>query len=59
VVVNPFKHKKHLCVVKEAVQQERQRLSQAQKIIEQNIGRPVSKEPLSRFLKLITAVTNG
>ena len=48
----------HLSVVTEAVQQERQRLNQAQKIIEQHIGRSMSKETLSRFLKVMTAVTS-
>lgn len=48
----------HFCIVREAVEQERQRLRQAQKIIEQHIGKPMSKETLSRFLKGITAVTN-
>jgi transposase len=49
----------HIAVVKAAVQQERQRLSQAQKIIEDNIGKKMSKETLTRFLKVLTAVTSG
>jgi transcriptional regulator GlxA family with amidase domain len=44
-------------VVKAAVQQERQRLSQAQQIIEANIGKQMSRQTLTRFLKVITAVT--
>lgn len=47
----------HLPMVKAAVQQERQRLSQAQLLIEQSSGKTMSKRTLSRFLKLITAVT--
>jgi transposase len=47
----------HLPMVKAAVGQERQRLSQAQLLIEQSRGRQMSKRTLSRFLKLITAVT--
>ena len=54
----PILTQQHLTVVKQAVQQERQRLSQAQKIIEHTIGKSVSKETLTRFLKVITAVTN-
>lgn len=47
----------HLPMVKAAVGQERQRLSQAQLLIEQNSGKTMSKRTLSRFLKLITVVT--
>lgn len=47
----------HLPMVRAAVQAERQRLSQAQLIIEQGSGKSMSKKTLSRFLKLITAVT--
>jgi len=47
----------HLFIVTEAVKQERQRLAQAQKIIEESIGRAMSKQTLTRFLKVITAVT--
>ena len=48
----------HLIVVRAAVQEERQRLSQAQKIIEENIGKSMSSATLTRFLKVITGVTN-
>ena len=54
----PILQEEHLPIVRAAIEQERQRLSQAQKIIEDNIGRPMSKETLSRFLKVITAVTS-
>lgn len=47
----------HLSMVKAAVEQERQRLSQAQLLVEQSSGKTMSKRTLSRFLKLITAVT--
>jgi transposase len=53
----PILEEEHLSIVRAAVQQERQRLRQAQKIIEQNIGKKMSRETLTRFLKLITAVT--
>jgi len=49
----------HLPIVRGAIEQERQRLSQAQQIIEDSIGRPMSRETLSRFLKVITAVTSA
>jgi len=55
----PILEQGHIEIVKEAVQQERQRLSQAKKIIEDNIGRKMSRETLTRFLKTITAVTSG
>jgi hypothetical protein len=45
-------------VVKAAVQQERQRLSQGQQIIEANIGKQMSRQTLRRFLKVITALRN-
>lgn len=45
-------------VVKLAVQQERQRLKQAHKMIEENTGKKMSQSTLTRFLKLMTAVTN-
>lgn len=48
----------HIGIVRAAVEQERQRLSQARKIIEENIGKKMSNETLTRFLKVITAVTN-
>jgi len=49
---------KHEGMVRKAVQEERQRLSQAQKIIEENIGRSMSRATLTRFLKVITGLTN-
>lgn len=49
----------HLALVRTSVEQERQRLSQAQKIIEENVGKKMSGKTLTRFLKVITAVTNG
>ena len=54
----PILEEEHLATVRAAVQQERQRLSRAQTIIEQSIGKKMSKETLTRFLKVITAVTN-
>lgn len=53
----PILEQAHLSMVRAAVEQERQRLSQAQQIIEQNIGKKMSRETLTRFLKLITALT--
>lgn len=47
-----------LPLVRAAVQRERQRLSQAKAVIEQSTGKTMSKETLTRFLKVITAVTN-
>ncbi len=54
----PILEQEHLSIIRAAVQQERQRLSQGQQIIEQNIGKKMSPETLSHFLKLITALTN-
>lgn len=54
----PILEEKHLAIVRAAVEQERQRLSQARQIIEDNIGKKMSNETLTRFLKVITAVTN-
>lgn len=48
----------HCVIVRAAVEQERQRLEQAKKIIEAHVGRPMSSSTLTRFLKVITAVTN-
>jgi len=48
----------HLSMVRAAVQQERQRLSQAHKIIEESLGKKMSGQTLTRFLKVITALTN-
>jgi transposase len=56
---NPIVKEEHLPIVKAAIEQERQRLSQAQKIIEDSIGKGMSKETLTRFLKVITAVTSA
>src|SRR3954466_11556780 len=55
----PILKEEHLSIVKVAIEQERQRLSQAQQIVEDSIGRPMSKATLSRFLKVITAVTSA
>ena len=49
----------HLSIVRAAVEQERQRLSQARQIIEENIGTKMSNDTLTRFLKVMTAVTKG
>lgn len=54
----PILEEEHLAIVRAAVEQERQRLSQARQIIEDNIGKKMSNETLTRFLKVITAVTN-
>jgi len=54
----PILMEEHLSIVKAAVEQERQRLSQAKIIIEENIGKQMSNETLTRFLKVITGVTN-
>jgi transposase len=54
----PILEEEHLAVVRAAIEQERQRLSQARKIVEQNTGKKMSDETLSRFLKVITAVTS-
>lgn len=54
----PILEQEHLSIVRAAIEQERQRLSQTRKIVEQNIGKKMSDETLSRFLKLITAVTS-
>jgi transposase len=54
----PILTDQHESMVRKAVQEERQRLSQAQKIIEENMGRSMSRATLTRFLKVITGVTN-
>lgn len=54
----PILEEEHLSIVRAAVEQERQRLSQARQIIEENIGKKMSNETLTRFLKVITAVTS-
>lgn len=48
-----------ISVVRAAVTQERQRLSQAKLIIERDLGKRFSQKTLTRFLKVITAGTNG
>ena len=48
----------HLSIVKAAVEQERQRLSQAKIILEENIGKQMSNETLTRLLNVINGVTN-
>lgn len=45
-------------IIKEAVQEERQRLSQAKLIIETALGKQFSHRTLTRFLKVMTAVTS-
>ncbi len=54
----PILEAEHLSIVRAAVQQERQRLSQARQIIENNLDKKMSNETLTRFLKVITAVTS-
>lgn len=54
----PILEEEHISIVRAAVAQERQRLSQARQIIEENIGKKMSKETLTRFLKVITALTS-
>ena len=48
----------HYKIVRAAVVQERQRLEQAKKIVEDHIDKPMSSSTLTRFLKVITAVTS-
>ena len=48
----------HLSIVRAAVEQERQRLQKARQIIEADVGKPLSQSTLTRFLKVITALTN-
>lgn len=55
---NPILKEEHLALVRIAVEEERQRLRKAQKIVEENIGKKMSGKTLTRFLKVITAVTN-
>ncbi len=55
----PILQEGHLSIVGAAVEQERQRLSQARQIVEENIGRKMGNDTLTRFLKVMTAVTNG
>ncbi len=46
-------------IIKEAVQEERQRLSQAKLMIETALGKQFSQRTLTRFLKVMTAVTSA
>ena len=60
----PVLEQEHLCVVKAAVQQERQRLSQAQLIIEAHIGKQMSRQtllnaPYASFCLLLLPVVCG
>ena len=48
-----------LAIVRAAIEAERQSLTQAKSIIEAAKGKALSKSTLSRFLKAITAVTEG
>lgn len=45
-------------LVRQTVQQERQRLSQAKSQLEQQLGRPMSLKTLQRFLKNLTVATD-
>lgn len=54
----PILEEQHVAIVRKAVEQERQRLQKARQIIEEDIGKPLSHSTLTRFLKVITAVTN-
>ena len=45
----PILAEAHLNIVKKAIEEERQRLSQARQIIENNIGKKMSNETLTRF----------
>ncbi len=45
--------------VRQAVQQERQRLSQAKRILEKDLNKEFSLKTLKRFLKSLTSDTNG
>jgi len=54
----PILEEEHYNIVRAAVEQERQRLEQAKKIVEDNIGKKMSASTLTRFLKVITAVTS-
>ncbi|MFP5043128.1 helix-turn-helix domain-containing protein, partial [Parasediminibacterium sp. JCM 36343] len=48
-----------LGIVRDAVIEERQRLSQAKLLIEQGLGKQFSQRTLTRFLKSITAITSA
>jgi transposase len=45
--------------VRQAVMQERQRLSQAKLLLEQQLGKEFSLKTLKRFLKKLSVATNG
>jgi transposase len=49
----------HKEIVKNAVKEERQRLSQAKRIIEEQTGKEFDLKTLKRFLKNLTADTNA
>ena len=53
----PILEEEHYKIVRAAVEQERQRLEQAKKIVEESVGKRMSSSTLTRFLKVITAVT--
>lgn len=55
---NPVLAEANEAVVRAAVKEERQRLSQAKRIIETELDKQFSLPTLTRFLKLITAVTS-
>ena len=48
-----------LAIIKESVQEERQRLSQAKLLIETALCKQFSHRTLTRFLKVMTAVTSA
>lgn len=54
----PILAQEHISIVRASIEQERQRLTQARQIIEDNIGKKMSNATLTRFLKVITAVTS-
>jgi len=54
-----FDLNQHAEIVKKAVQEERQRLSQAKRIIEEQTGKEFGLKTLKRFLKNLTADTNA
>ena len=54
----PILAEENEAVIRAAVKAERQRLSQAKRIIETELDKHFSLPTLSRFLKVITAVTN-
>lgn len=55
----PILQEGHAAMIRAAVEQERQRLSQAQQLIEAHLGKRMSRATLTRFLKGITAVTSA